>query len=278
VYSERLVREGVTGVFCCGTSGESMSLTIPERKAALEAWLSTPLRVIVHIGTASLEQSKELAAHAEKVGAHGIALMPPFFFKPRNVEELVSYCESVAEAAPNTPLIYYHFPGMVGVNIPLYDFFAAASARIPTLQGAKFTDSQLGDFFRALCFADRKYDVMQGYEFSYLPCLALGAKGFVGVSFSLCAPVYLRLDQAFREGDFATAQRLQLAVSDFLTTVLSYSMIPAVKLLMKEWTGLDFGGVRKPLVSLTDEEKTKLLNDPTIKAMHALVLEYQPKL
>jgi hypothetical protein len=26
--------------------------------------------------------------------------------------------------------------GMVGVNIPLYDFFAAASSRIPTLQGA----------------------------------------------------------------------------------------------------------------------------------------------
>lgn len=46
------MREGVTGVFCCGTSGESMSLTLPERKAALEAWLTTPLRVIVHIGTA----------------------------------------------------------------------------------------------------------------------------------------------------------------------------------------------------------------------------------
>jgi hypothetical protein len=122
----------------------------------------------------------------------------------------VSYCESVAESAPNTPLFYYHFPGkppplghpllvslvshtlthalsrthvrwilccnssgMVGVNIPLYDFFAAASSRIPTLRGslphlallslacstqqrflgAKFTDSQLGDFFRALCYA-----------------------------------------------------------------------------------------------------------------------------
>ena len=81
---------------------------------------------------------------------------------------------------------------------------------------------------------DRKYDVMQGYEFSYLPCLVLGAKGYVGVSFSLCAPVYHRLDKAFHEGDFATAQRLQLAVSDFLTTVLSYSMIPAVKALAKE--------------------------------------------
>jgi dihydrodipicolinate synthase/N-acetylneuraminate lyase len=30
-----------------------------------------------------LEQTKELAAHAEKAGAHGIALMPPFFFKVR---------------------------------------------------------------------------------------------------------------------------------------------------------------------------------------------------
>jgi dihydrodipicolinate synthase/N-acetylneuraminate lyase len=75
---------------------------------------------------------------------------------------------------------------------------------------------------------------MQGYEFSYLPCLVLGAKGYVGVSFSLCAPVYHRLDKAFHEGDFATAQRLQLAVSDFLTTVLNYSMIPAVKALAKE--------------------------------------------
>lgn len=51
-YAERLVREGVTGVFCCGTSGESMSLTLGERKAALEAWLATPLRVIIQVGTA----------------------------------------------------------------------------------------------------------------------------------------------------------------------------------------------------------------------------------
>lgn len=82
----------------------------------------------------------------------------------------MSYFESVAEAAPNTPLFYYHYPGersflsncapsplcsalslikeptshhvgqsfltgMTGVNIPLYDFFALAIKRVPTLQG-----------------------------------------------------------------------------------------------------------------------------------------------
>lgn len=97
---------------------------------------------------------------------------------------------------------------------------------------------------------------MQGYEFSYLPCLTLGAKGYVGVSFSLCAPVYHKMEKAFREGDHATAQRLQLVVrllihflllsqkffsnylthqvSNFLTTILNYSMIPSMKFLMKE--------------------------------------------
>jgi hypothetical protein len=40
---------------------------------------------------------------------------------------------------------------------------------------------------------------------------------------------------------------------------------------------MDFGGVRKPLVVLTDAERTKLLNEPSIKTMHALVLEHQPK-
>jgi dihydrodipicolinate synthase/N-acetylneuraminate lyase len=41
------------GVFVCGTSGESMSLTIDERKAALEAWIKHKgsLRVIAQVGT-----------------------------------------------------------------------------------------------------------------------------------------------------------------------------------------------------------------------------------
>lgn len=92
---------------------------------------------------------------------------------------------------------------------------------------------------------------------------------------------------------------MRTQISDFLTTVLNYSMIPAMKLLMKEvpflsaimndgrrlcsvltltmvvmkWTNLDFGTVRKPLMPLTEAEKTKLLNERSIQAMHALLKE-----
>jgi len=51
-----LVDQGVSGVFCNGTSGESVSLNVEERKKILEAWMSTPavqtgkLTIICHVG------------------------------------------------------------------------------------------------------------------------------------------------------------------------------------------------------------------------------------
>ncbi len=51
-YAKMLTRDGVTGVFVCGTSGESMSLTVEERKACLEAWAKqSSLKVIAQVGT-----------------------------------------------------------------------------------------------------------------------------------------------------------------------------------------------------------------------------------
>lgn len=52
----------------CGTTGESYTLTVAERKAQLEAWIATAgddITVIAHVGCESLADTKELAAHAQ---------------------------------------------------------------------------------------------------------------------------------------------------------------------------------------------------------------------
>ncbi len=48
---------------------------------------------------------------------------------------LVDFCRSVASAAPKTPFLYYHYPGITGVNLPVFDFFDKAHGVIPTLRG-----------------------------------------------------------------------------------------------------------------------------------------------
>ena len=75
-YAAHLRREGCVGVFVCGTSGESMSLSVGERERLAEAWAASGarhgLRVIVHVGCDALLDAERLARHAAALGVAGV--------------------------------------------------------------------------------------------------------------------------------------------------------------------------------------------------------------
>lgn len=81
-----------------------------------------------------------------------------------SVESLVLYIQKVGEAAPNTPLFYYHIPIMTGVKFSMEDFLKAASTSLPTLKGLKFTDEDLMEFTRCVAFQGGKYPIMYGRD------------------------------------------------------------------------------------------------------------------
>ena len=91
------------------------------------------LRVIVHVGHNVLSDAQELAQHAESIGAAAIGAFAPCFFKPRNQEELVGWCEALAGAAPNTPFYYYNIPSMTGVALPVAPFSRSSGRSHPFL-------------------------------------------------------------------------------------------------------------------------------------------------
>ena len=124
-YASWLTDNGVGAVFICGTTGEGFSLTTDERRQLAEAWMAGTvgkLKIVVHVAHNSLAESRQLAAHAEQIGAHAIASIGPTFFRPNSVEQLVDFCEPVAVAASSLPFYYYHMPAMTGVNLPMIDF------------------------------------------------------------------------------------------------------------------------------------------------------------
>src|SRR5687767_3858693 len=101
--AERLIADGVDGAFVCGTTGEGPSLSVTERQQVAGRWCEVTrgvrrLPVIVHVGHTSLPDCRALAAHAQACGAAAVALIAPYFFKPGNVEDLVSFCAEVAAA------------------------------------------------------------------------------------------------------------------------------------------------------------------------------------
>ncbi len=75
-YAQKLKKDGLSGVFICGTTGEGMLLTSKERKIIAEEWVKfqqPDFKVIVHVGTTSAKQSKAIARHAQKIGAYGMS-------------------------------------------------------------------------------------------------------------------------------------------------------------------------------------------------------------
>jgi N-acetylneuraminate lyase len=252
-YAAFLQEHGVSGVFVNGTTGESLSLTVAERKACAEAWQAAKgnLSVIVHIGANSLPEAQELAAHAQSIGVEAIGTMPPCFFRPK-IDGVIDYCEAVASAAPELPCYYYHIPSMTGVEICVADFLEQGSKRIPTLAGAKFTFENVMDFQQCIALDNGKFDLLFGRDEMLLAGLAAGAKGAVGSTYNYMPGVYLKVMEAFAAGDMATARAWQ-AKSQALVRVLQASGngVACCKAIMR-LVGVDCGPCRIPLPQYDD--------------------------
>lgn len=254
-YARWLHSNGVVGAFVCGTTGESASLTVTERKQVAERWVAAApagLRVIVHVGHTVLAESRDLAAHAASIGAGGMACMAPFFFKPTQLPNLAEWCVQVAAGAPKLPFYYYHIPSMSGVTLPVADLLEAVAPRIPNLAGVKFTFEDLKDFERCLRLSDGRFDMLFGRDEIFLTAMKLGARGAVGSTFNFAAPVYRALIQAHDQGDLAEAARWQTLATQMIDILIKAGPYPVAtfKWFMKR-VGLDCGPIRMPFSDLT---------------------------
>ena len=266
-YAKFLHRNGVQGAFVCGTSGESMSLSVAERMAIAKRWVEAALpglRIIVHVGHNALPDSRALAAHAQEIGAWAVAAISPSFFKPAAVADLVDYCAEVAAAAPSLPFYYYHMPAMSGVNFAMIDFLELAASKIPNLAGIKFTYENLMDFASCLQAEGGRFNILFGRDEILLAALVFGARGAVGSTYNFAAPLYLNLIKAFEDNDLPKARLLQQKAIAMISILVHCGahFISASKAVM-QMLGVECGPSRAPIAQISAEQRRKLQSDLT---------------
>lgn len=256
-----LLRQGVTAVFVAGSTGESHSLTVGERLALARRWAETvrgaPLRLVVHVGANCLEDACTLAADAERAGADAVAALAPGYFRPRDVSALADCCARIAGAAPSLPFYFYDIPALTGVNLPMPDFLDAASARVPTLAGIKFTNPDLAAYQRCLRAAGGRFDVPWGIDEALLAAWAVGARGAVGSTYNFAARVSLRAVGALERGDLDAARAEQWRTVELVRVLAGFGYLAACKALMG-LLGVPVGPVRLPNAPLAPERTADL--------------------
>jgi N-acetylneuraminate lyase len=263
-YADKLKSDGLRGVFICGTTGEGMFLTSEERKNIAEFWCkeqTDKFKVIVHVGSTSGAQSKELAAHAQQIGAAGTGAMGPMFLKPAGINKLIDFCAEVASGAPDLPFYYYHIPSVSGINLSMSEFVKAASKEIPNFAGIKFSDNNFMEMQKILNLDDGKWDILFGSDEILMAGLSFGIKGAVGSTYNYAAPLYLKLITEFQNGNIKIARKYQLKSVELVDVLLRYKgAIVAGKAMMKA-VGIDCGPCRLPLSNLSEEQYENLVND-----------------
>jgi len=193
-----------------------------------------------------------LAGHAQSVGADAVSALPPFFFKPGRVEQVVGFLRPVAAAAPALPFYYYHIPSMTGVTLAMNELLAASSP-IPSFRGIKFTHGDLMEFERCKRFENGRFEIAWGFDEMLLGAMAFGATSAVGSTYNYAAPNYTRMIAAFKAGDVATARECAARAVDLVAILLRFGGLRTGKAIMA-LSGIDCGPTMSPVPAVSAEE------------------------
>lgn len=263
-YANHIAQHNMSGIFVCGTTGESLSLTIEERKVILEKWIEAVqgrFKIIAHIGSNSLFEAMELAKHASDKGADGIGAMAPCFFKPNTVQELISFFAPIAKSAENLPFYYYNMPSMTGVSLSVVDFLKEGKKIIPNLVGTKFTHNNLMEMGECLALNQGEFEVLHGYDEILIAGLSFGAVAGVGSTYNYMPEVYQGIIQAMNDNNLELARRLQQKSIEIVKIIIKYGGgVRGGKAIMN-LLGIDCGPCRLPIASFSATEYDALKQD-----------------
>lgn len=261
-YFEALLHQKVAGAFICGTTGEGSSLTFEEKSSLIETWGSFQrenFKIISMVSGTSQKEAVELAEISAQKGLYGISLNAPYYFKPANIDALLDFMEPIAAAAPDLAVYFYHIPLLTNAYLPMLELLEKAGERIPNFTGIKYTHNDLMDFNNCLRYDGGKYDILWGWDETFLAGMSMGAKGAVGSTYNFAAALYHEIADAFRQGDMASALRYQQKSIDFISLYGKFGGAASGKAIMK-LCGLDCGSFRPPVRKLSEEEETILLS------------------
>jgi 4-hydroxy-tetrahydrodipicolinate synthase len=257
-------RQAHDGLVVLGTTGEAPTLSDGEQHAVLEAVLDAVgdrATVVAGVGTYDTAHTIENARRAERLGAHGLLVVTPYYNKPPQAG-LLRHFTAVADAT-DLPVMLYDIPPRSVVPIEVETLVRAAEH--PRIVAVKDAKGDLGAVAWTLARTDLAY--YSGEDMLNLPLLALGAVGLVSVVGHIVGPRLAELVAAVESGDLVKARAVNESLLPVYTGVFRTQGVILTKAALRE-LGLPAGPVRPPLVDATPEQVAQLRADLADGGIH----------
>lgn len=249
---DKLISQGVHGLFILGTNGEFHVLSDDEKVEFAKIVIDQAAhRVPVYVGAGACgtQETIRLAQRMEAVGADALSVISPYFIAPTQ-QELADHYRKVAEAV-NIPIIMYNIPKNTGINIEPETVKSLigvkniagikdSSGNMENMQG--YIDAGKGSDFVVLVGSDSKI----------LPALKIGAAGAIAGTSNVIAELDVSIYENYLKGNLEVAEQAQKDI-DVLRGVLKLGTVPSVMKRAVTLLGINVGDARYPVSKLPAE-------------------------
>lgn len=109
-HGKEMIATGMSAVIYCGSMGDWPLLTDAQRMEGVARLSEAGVPVVVGTGAVNTKSAVAHAAHAEKMGAHGLMVIPRVLSRGSSMAAQRAHFKAVLEAAPSLPSVIYNSP------------------------------------------------------------------------------------------------------------------------------------------------------------------------
>lgn len=249
---DKLISQGVHGLFILGTNGEFHVLSDDEKVEFAKIVIDQAAhRVPVYVGAGACgtQETIKLAQRMEAVGADALSVISPYFIAPTQQEPADHY-RKVAEAV-NIPIIMYNIPKNTGINIEPETVKSLIGVKnIAGIKDSSGNMENMQGYINAGKGSD--FVVLVGSDSKILPALKIGAAGAIAGTSNVIAELDVSIYENYLKGNLEAAEQAQKDI-DVLRGVLKLGTVPSVMKRAVTLLGINVGDARYPVSKLPAE-------------------------
>ena len=263
-HSKWLLANGCNGLGVLGTTGEANSIGVNERMEVLEGLVARGVpaaRMMPGTGMPSITDTVLLSRHAEKLGARGVLVLPPFYYKNPSDDGLFAFfSEAVQRIGSGLPIYLYNFPQQAAIPFTFALITRLLKAYPGTIRGAK--DSS-GNFENtggmAKEFGRDGFEVYAGDDGLLLDLMAVGGAGCITAASNITCAVN---QEVYSNWNNPKGTEAQTRLSAARKAVISVPLIPGLKALKARHTGdTTWHNIRPPHLRLDAAQQATLFSN-----------------
>lgn len=250
------IEQGVDSIIICGTTGESSTMSIQEKKDVIEFTVKVVnkrIPVIAGTGGNNTKEVIKLSEYAEESGVDGLLLVTPYYNKTTQAGLIAHYTEIASNVS--LPIILYNVPSRTGVNIEPETCLALS--KIPNIVGIKEASGNISQVAKISHLCGDNLWIYSGNDDQTLPILSLGGIGVISVLSNIMPKFVHNMVFDYLSGNFTLSKDSQIRITPLIDCLFSeVNPIPIKAALNK--MGYNVGNPRLPLIPMSESRQNLL--------------------